>query len=442
MPPQTEKKGSAAAAPSNPPAVEPVAELSPVVIQVDDKIYDAKSLAETHPGGELFVKAFSGRDATEAFLSYHRRRFPHDKVKDALIKVATPLKDSAMDAEYLELCDLVEKVLPRNKAFAPVAYYMKVAGLLSMTVGLEFYIHYTQSYVWYLTGLQGLFFAWVGMNIQHDANHGAVSRNHLVNRALGMTQNWIGGSALDWIHQHVVQHHIFPNNVNHDPDIVGNDFLRLNPLKPRESYHVGQCLYIFLLLGLFGISHIFYSLKHNIDGFHFTRMSKLVNSYRLFEELTIFFFFARWLVYPLIQVPALSTLLNILPMFIVGGYYLAFFFVISHNFEGALLYNNEKEQEVHESFLRKQVATASNVGGRVLCFFNGGLNYQIEHHLFPRIQHNHYPTIAPVVREFCQKNKIPYRHFPTVWDNVQSCIRHLYQLGTQQNPSGYHPVPQ
>jgi fatty acid desaturase (delta-4 desaturase) len=275
------------------------------------------------------------------------------------------------------------------------------------------------------------------MNIQHDANHGAISRNSIINRVLGYSQNWIGGSALDWIHQHVVQHHITPNHVHADPDIVGNDLLRLNPLKPLMNAHAAQYIYIFVLLAVFGMSHIFYSLKHNLDGFQHTRMSKLVMDQRLFEELTILFFALRWIVLPLIQLPALSTLLNVVPMFVVGGYYLAFFFVISHNFDGAVLYDNEKNHDVNESFLRKQVATASNVGGSFLCFMNGGLNYQIEHHLFPRIQHTHYPLIAPVVRAYCEKKKIPYVHFPTVLENVQSCMRHLYQLGTQTNPSGY-----
>jgi len=44
-----------------------------------------------------------------------------------------------------------------------------------------------------------------GLNVQHDANHGAISKNPNVNRFFGSFQNWIGGSAISWIHQHVVQ---------------------------------------------------------------------------------------------------------------------------------------------------------------------------------------------------------------------------------------------
>jgi cytochrome b involved in lipid metabolism len=174
-------------------------------VQVDNCIYDTLALASIHPGGELFVKAFSGRDATEAFLSYHRKEFPHAKVAKHLVGQAVAAKPKDIDTDYLELCALVEKVLPRHKAFAPFSYYVKIAVLLTVTLSLEYYIHSTASYKWYLTGFLGWCFALVGLNIQHDANHGAISRYWLINRTLGLTQNWIGGSALDWIHQHVVQ---------------------------------------------------------------------------------------------------------------------------------------------------------------------------------------------------------------------------------------------
>lgn len=107
-------------------------------------------------------------------------------------------------------------------------------------MSLEVYIHYCKQYKWHLTAVLGFFMALIGLNIQHDANHGAISRNPLVNRLLGITQNYIGGSALDWIHQHVVQHHIHCNDVHEDPDLAGNDLLRLNPLKPLKDFYVVQ----------------------------------------------------------------------------------------------------------------------------------------------------------------------------------------------------------
>ena len=401
------------------------------MIEVDEVLYDAHALANYHPGGPLFIHAFAGRNATTAFLSYHRREFPHSKMMDMKVD-GSAVKNNPEFTEYLELCALIEKVLPRSKSFAPFSYFAKVFFLLSISLGLEFYIHMNGMYRWYLTALLGWLFALIGLNIQHDANHGAVSRNPFVNRVLGMSQNWIGGSAVDWIHQHVVQHHIQTNHVDRDPDIVGNDLLRFNPKNAIANIHGFQHVYIFLLLPFFGFTYIIDSFKHNLERFHFSTYSPMLERHRNQELASILFFALRWVVLPIYMTKTsfTSTFLNISPLFIVGGYYLSFFFIISHNFEGVVhhFYNSRETP----NFLRRQVSSSSNVGGPVLCFINGGLNYQIEHHLFPRISHVHYPTIAPVVREFCVSRGIPYVHFPTVLDNVYSCSKHLYAMGTKQ----------
>jgi fatty acid desaturase (delta-4 desaturase) len=176
-----------------------------------------------------------------------------------------------------------------------------------------------------------------------------------------------------------------------------------------------------------------------LQGFHFTKMSKLLEPNKLFEASTVLFFLFRWLVLPILIKPSIFTLLNVLPIFIVGGYYLAFFFVISHNFDGVMMFDQKsvKATAFEQSFLRLQVATSSNVGGAWLCFLNGGLNYQIEHHLFPRVQHTHYPTIAPLVQQFCKARGIPYRHFPTIGANVRACVKHLFALGSVASPVSF-----
>lgn len=449
--------------------------LTETTVQIDNKVYNAESLATIHPGGEVFVKAFAGRDATEAFLSYHRRTFPHQKMSEHLVGQLKSTRDAALDdKEYLELCEIVEKVLPRHKSFAPLSYYLKIAALFSMTVGLECYLHYTATYPIHLVTILGVLFALVGMNIQHDANHGAISRtwwvnryilfalNHLlflhlficliIHRFLGTTQNWIGGSALDWIHQHVVQHHITPNDCEKDPDIAGSDLLRLNPLKPLSKIQSMQHIYVFLLFLLFGSVYIAFAVIHIAEGFHMTAFSTLLKQERKQEFIGFTLFFLRWLLLPIWRMGTVTALLNTLPLYMAGGYYLAFFFLISHNFDGVWLEEkgrgdaavgagsaDDEGKTKPLGFLRRQVATASNVGGAWLCFMNGGLNYQIEHHLFPRIQHTHYPKIAPVVRAFCESRGIPYVHFKTVLSNVASCAKHLETLGNQELPPNFKP---
>eukprot|EP00095_Tigriopus_kingsejongensis_P003768 maker-scaffold1165_size57908-snap-gene-0.8 protein:Tk03768 transcript:maker-scaffold1165_size57908-snap-gene-0.8-mRNA-1 annotation:"delta5 fatty acid desaturase a" len=411
-------------------------DLSPESIRVEDKIYSARLLAELHPGGPLFVQAFAGRDASTAFLTYHRRQFPHQRAAPAFQSKDESVQYSPDDhADFIELCERVDKVLPRMKSFAPWHYFVKVGVILGAAFTLEAYMHLTQSYRWFLFAIMGLLYALIGLNIQHDANHGAISRNPWVNRVLGTSQNWIGGSAIAWIHQHVVQHHIHTNDIHLDPDISGSTYIRLNPLKPLLKYHFVQHIYFFILLALYGFSIVIQSLENVVSGSHHTPMSPLLKPHRVFETFTWVLFITRWVVLPVAQTGSLSVLLQTLPLYMVAGYYLAFFFSISHNFNGVhLLEDTTRPSNKDSSFLYKQVVSSSNVGGSILCFMNGGLNYQIEHHLFPRISHTYYPKIAPTVREFCKEKNIPYVHFPTLGENIRSCTQHLWDMGSHETP--------
>ena len=152
--------------------------------------------------------------------------------------------------DFMELCDRVDKIVPRLKSFAPWHYYIKAAYLICAFHFLEWYMNYNCFYTLPMAVFAGFHVALIGMikktksrslvyiilisqglNIQHDANHGAISKNPWVNRLLGLTENMIGGSQVNWIHQHVVQHHIHTNDVHLDPDmqVMNNDvrYLRI-----------------------------------------------------------------------------------------------------------------------------------------------------------------------------------------------------------------------
>lgn len=402
--------------------------MDPDKLRIDNVEYSVEKMAAIHPGGDLFVKAFAGRDATIAFMSYHRRLFPHHKYSEIQVNIA------GSPTEYIELCNLIAKVLPSNKSFAPTSYFIKIFVLISLATGLEFYIHYTKNYIWYLTGPLGILFAWIGLNVQHDANHGAVSPHYYVNRALGLMQNWIGGSRIVWIHQHVVQHHIYCNDIHRDPDMEGNKIIKLNPLAAYESHFTYQYVYFLAALALFGFSVVKDTIVSLTNGVYFTPISPYLDNHRKVDKLFSCLFVVRWIIVPIYQAPTISTILNVMVLYIVSGYYLSFFFLLSHNFAGTKHFASSEE-----SFLRQQVLSSSNVGGPLLCWFNGGLNYQIEHHLFPRIHHSHYPKIAPIVREFCRERGISYTHFHSIYENLVSTSRYLYQIGHNCNLTSSAP---
>merc|ERR1712000_47980 len=109
-----------------------------------------------------------------------------------------------------------------------------------------------------------------------------------------------------------------------------------------------------------------------------------------------------------------------------GGMWLAFFFLLSHNFVGVR--KEGVDYSAKTDFVQNQVETSSNVGGDLLIFTNGGLNIQIEHHMFPRVSHCHYGKMVPIVKSFCREKGFKYVHFPTLWENVKSTYAHLRTL--------------
>ena len=118
-------------------------------------------------------------------------------------------------------------------------------------------------------------------------------------------------------------------------------------------------------------------------------------------------------------------------MFLVGFGFNQGLTHMVHMFNGVYYISNSVgEEEVdRSSFLHRHIATTSSSGGLVLGWFYAGLNYHIEHHLFPRINHVHYPKMRPIIKEYCAEKGIPYKHYPTLLDTIRDYIEHLYYLG-------------
>jgi linoleoyl-CoA desaturase len=136
------------------------------------------------------------------------------------------------------------------------------------------------------------------------------------------------------------------------------------------------------------------------------------------------FFIIRFYILPIYYYPSIYTILYIFITLTFGGLYLGINFIISHNFEGVKNIGTDRNSKIDWAIA--QIETSSSVGGRFLGFFHGGLNYQIEHHLFPRISHVHYYKIKPIIQEWCKENNIKYNYYNNIYDNIISCYKHLH----------------
>lgn len=398
---------------------------------VGDAVYDAKAFRSEHPGGAHFVSLFGGRDATEAFMEYHRRAWPKGRMNRFLKgSLAASEKPVAADEGYLRLCAEVDKVLPKSTGgFAPWSYWLKAAFIIGGCLAIEGYqLLHGKSLA--LSVVMGVFFAWVGLNIQHDANHGALSKRPSVNFAFGLMQDWIGGNMILWLQEHVVMHHLHTNDVDSDPDQKAHGMLRLKPTDSWFPWHVLQHLYILPGEAMFAFKVAFLDalelLAWQWEG---EKISKLAGGLYLPSILLRVAFWARFIALPLYLEPTVWCAVCITSTICTASLYLAFFFFISHNFEGVASVGPQGSLPRSATFVQRQVETSSNVAGPALAVINGGLNYQIEHHLFPRIHHGYYPTIAPAVRKAVEAMGYKYVHFPTVGDNMMSMIRHMRTMG-------------
>jgi fatty acid desaturase (delta-4 desaturase) len=396
-------------------------------VRLEGVLYDLREFSKVHPGGSNSLVIFGGKDATIHYymLHPHHRIRTHilDKYKVGSVSSVAVATDVSQDNLFNELKATVAKVVPYP--YATTEWWAKAWVIMIAEIYVEYH-NYIYGYTIAKSVLLGVLMAMIGLCIQHDANHGAVSRSETINRLWGYTQDWIGGSSLLWKHHHVLLHHAYTNVIERDPDIT-TDILRLHKDIKYKDCHSWQKIYIWFLFLFLPLNWHFTELR---DLCRMNHMSHRISSFAAKEQKIAIVlriaFYIRFYVLPLYRYPSLYTLLHIGVSLAVGGIYLGLNFIISHNFEGVR--NNDAAMT---NWAISQVESSSTVGGRMLGFFHGGLNYQIEHHLFPRISHVHYYKIKPIVQEWCKKNKVKYTYYNTLWDNIYSCYKYLESQGSE-----------
>jgi len=406
-------------------------------VRLEGIVYDLREFSKVHPGGSNSLAIFGGKDATVHYhmLHPHHRVRTHilDKYKAAeAVATATATTTHRYTFHRLnELKAIVAKAIPYP--YATNEWWIKAIAIMIAEIYVEYH-NYIYGFTIAKSILLGFLMAMIGLCIQHDANHGAVSRSEIINRLWGYTQDWIGGSSLLWKHHHVLLHHAYTNVIEHDPDIT-TDIVRLHKDIRYKEHHSWQKIYAWFLLLLLPLNWHFTELGDLLKMHH---MSHRISSFATHEQKIAIAlriaFYVRFYALPLYRYPSLYTLFHIGISLAVGGIYLGLNFIISHNFEG-VKNNSIADTDTDTDWAISQIESSSTVGGRLLAFFHGGLNYQIEHHLFPRISHVHYYKIKPIVQDWCKKNNIKYTYYNTLCDNIYSCYKYLELRGRRSSHS-------
>jgi linoleoyl-CoA desaturase len=285
--------------------------------------------------------------------------------------------------------------------------------------------------------LMGLSMAGIGMSVMHDANHNAYSANQTVNRFMGYTLNFAGGNVFNWKLQHNILHHTYTNIHEMDDDIDSKLILRLSPHGEVKSYHRFQFIYAFFLYGITTLYWVL--LKDFVQFFKYTRngvnraskeekrkqftiliVSKLLYYFYMFVIPCVFF-----------EVPFLKLLAGFLLMHAVSGVILTTIFQLAHTVEGTTHPLPNEKSEVENEWAIHQMNTTVNFcrSNRWISWYVGGLNFQVEHHLFPNICHVHYYDISLIVKRTAEEHGIPYLENLTFKEALDSHVRLLKKLG-------------
>ena len=284
--------------------------------------------------------------------------------------------------------------------------------------------------------LMGFGMAGIGLSIMHDANHRSYSSNQASNKFIGSVLNLVGGFAPNWQIQHNTLHHGFTNIDGYDEDIDPGNVLRLSPSKPRYRIHRYQHIYAWFLYGLMTFTWIMDKDFSQLNRYRKEGLLKLLNkSYqRLLSELIFskILYFAYILAIPIIVLPVTWwwILIMFFIMHFICGFTLTIIFQSAHVVPTSAYPLPDKEGKLPDSWAIHQMMTTSDFSpnSRIFSWYIGGLNYQIEHHLFPNICHVHYRKLSRIVKETAREFGIPYHVQPTfiraVW-NHGKMLKHL-----------------
>jgi linoleoyl-CoA desaturase len=284
--------------------------------------------------------------------------------------------------------------------------------------------------------VMGIGMAGVGMTIMHDAIHGAYSSSNMINKMLGFTLNLVGGSKHNWRLQHNILHHTYTNITHMDDDIADKTVLRFSPHTTLRWYHRLQPVYAFFFYGLLTLYWV--TLKDYVQFILYTRdgvnpNTRTQNAKLLLGIITMkaTYFFVLLGVPTLVGIPFLHVLAGFLLMHFIAGIILTTVFQLAHSVDETAFPVPDDEGKIQNAWAIHQMETTMNFApkNRWLSWYLGGLNFQVEHHLFPGICHVHHPEVSEIVRETAREFDVAYQEHESFAAALKSHVRYMIRIG-------------
>jgi len=303
--------------------------------------------------------------------------------------------------------------------------------ILILTLNLPMWAHIL------LTVLMGIAMAGIGMNVMHDGNHGSFSNKPWINRLMGSSIYILAGNVYNWQVQHNVLHHTYTNIHGHDEDLEAGRILRFTKHTKWRKHHKFQHYYSILLYGLLTINWAITTDFLQMHRYMKRKLSygKFPNPLVNWSKLVIskLLYIAIWIVIPiaLTDLSWWKVLLGFFVMHYTAGLILSVVFQLAHVMDEAEMPLPEKDGKMKNTWAIHQLLTTVNFGAKskIVNWYTGGLNHQVEHHIFPNISHVHYNKIGEIVKRTAKEFNLPYNEYKTTRKAILAHFRHLKQMG-------------
>lgn len=284
--------------------------------------------------------------------------------------------------------------------------------------------------------LFGCFTAAIGFNVMHDGGHGSFSKNKSMNKLAAISVNFLGASSIMWNMKHNIIHHTYTNIDGIDDDIEIKPYLRMCSTQKRYWMHRFQHYYVWFLYTLLHLIWIFLTDYQK----YFKKKIGTVPIKKLSVKEHIGFWGAKvgyaiiFMVLPIIKVGFVEWMVGFLIASMVTGFVIAIVFQLAHtvevtDFPVPVAETNKIENEwaIH------QIQTTANFAtkNKLISWLVGGLNFQIEHHLFPKVSHIHYPAISKIIKQTCVEFGIKYLEYPHMRTAIASHASYLRRMGRE-----------
>jgi len=398
-----------------------------IIFKVHNKYYDLTTF--DHPGGPIALKAANGRDATVLFESHHQFS-DRDKLfqvmkkyeisKEIGMQCLLPCEDKKnMYFDWNETLNSPFVLECKTKVFQ---YFQNIAEKKNIEITeaikadeqkwIEFYLLFSFVINYFYKWLQGEWdavlllpvFYWLAGSMFHDGSHFSVSTDWKINYYIQYLFYWVS-SPFEWLHEHIIGHHCYTNILFGDPDLQHASgqiqFLeeQIQGVNNQEKFVIYSApFFIFPTLNLKN------SLLLLITNWYNGCVYKIPTS----NKRQFIHFLSR--IYYIL-------LYHGLPFYLFPWYKAFIFSTVPSMIISTLFVLNSMVNHIHKETLNNpinknwfihQIEGSCNFGGLIHYYTSIGLNYQIEHHLFPSVNSCHFRGIQPIIQEICKKYGIKY----------------------------------